>query len=616
MVKEINEVLLGIDEILEKRKQTIKLFSKIAKILAPPPKLKVSEWADRYRKLSQESSAEPGQWRTDRAPYQREIMDSVNDPDVESVVVMSSAQVGKSEIINNIIGYFIDHDPYPMLLLQPTLEMAQAYSKDRIAPMIRDTPVLSDKISDARSRDGDNTLLHKKFPGGHITIVGANSPAGLASRPVRVVLADEVDRFPVSAGAEGDPLSLAHKRTKTFWNRKKVSVSTPTVKDLSRIEAEYEDSTKEQWCVSCPSCGKFQPYEWKNIRFDPVGMVCVNCNELHKEHEWKTRPGKWIARRQSKKRGFHLNALASPWESWENIIEEFKDAKKKGVELLKTWTNTTLGETWADKTGEHDIEALLNRREDYGAELPDDVLVLTAGVDVQDDRLEVEIVGWGIDERSWGISYQTFYGDPGQEEVWNTLDDFLLKEWKFGDGSSLGLSAACVDSGGHFTTEVYRFCKAREHRRIFAIKGVGGDKAYINKATRNNRERAALFPIGVNAGKNLITSRLQLKSEYDAGYCHFPIDENRNYDETYFVGLTSEKKKLRYIRGQAVIEWVKQGNVRNEPFDLRNYATAALKILNPQMEVLEEKRKAGLSIAHSQKPIQRKRRRRVVSKGL
>lgn len=610
------ERLEALQEIEVNRKKTAELFRGLARILAPPPKLKVSEWADRYRKLSQESSAEPGQWRTDRAPYQREIMDAVNDPDVENVVVMSSAQVGKSEILNNIIGYFIDHDPYPMLLLQPTLDLAQAYSKDRIAPMIRDTPVLSEKIGDARSRDGDNTLLHKKFPGGHITIVGANSPSGLSSRPIRIVLADEVDRFPVSAGTEGDPLSLAHKRTKTFWNRKKVSVSTPTVKDLSRIEAEYEDSTMEQWCVSCPSCGFFRPYEWKNIRFDPVGMECLECKELHTEYEWKSRPGKWIARKESKKRGFHLNALASPWETWENIIEEFRDAKKKGVELLRTWTNTTLGETWEDKSGEQDIDSLINRRERYAAEIPDGVLILTAGVDVQDDRLEIEIVGWGLGEVSWGISYQTFYGDPGQLEVWNKLDDFLLKEWAYEDGSKIILSAACIDSGGHFTQEVYQFCKPREHRRVFAIKGVGGDKAYINKAGRNNRERAALFPIGVNAGKALITARLQLKLETDPGYCHFPINEDRNYDESYFIGLTSEKRKLRYVKGQPIIEWVKKSSVRNEPFDLRNYATAALRIANPQMEVLAKRRKTGSSMNQIQKPIQRRRRRRVVSKGL
>ncbi|MFF5994836.1 phage terminase large subunit family protein [Lysinibacillus sp. KU-BSD001] len=242
------------------KKHTLKMFKKLASMIAPPPKLTVSQWADENRVLSKESSAEHGKWNTDRAPYQREIMDSINDPNYEEIVVMSSAQVGKSEIINNIIGYHIDYDPAPMLLMQPTLEMAEAYSKDRIAAMIRDTPSLSKKVNSPKAKDGNNTLLQKKFAGGHLTLVGANSPASLASRPVRIVLADEVDRFPSSAVTEGDPLSLAHKRTKTFWNRKKISVSKPTIKGASRIEAEYEESTKEQWSVSCPSCGMFQPF--------------------------------------------------------------------------------------------------------------------------------------------------------------------------------------------------------------------------------------------------------------------------------------------------------------------------------------------------------------------
>lgn len=598
-------------------RQTASLFRELSKLMSPPPKLKVSEWADQYRKLSPEASAEPGQWRTDRAPYQREIMDSVTDPNVESVIVMSSAQVGKSEIINNIIGYYIDYDPSPMLLLMPTLEMAQSYSKDRLAAMIRDTPALAEKISDAKSRDGDNTLLHKKFPGGHISLVGANSPSSLASRPIRIVLSDEVDRFPLSAGTEGDPLTLAHQRTKTFWNRKKVSVSTPTVKGASRIESEYEDSTMEQWSVSCPSCGVFQPYEWGKIRFDPVGMECIDCKEHHGEYEWKSRPGKWIARQESEKRGFHLNALASPWESWTNIIKEFREAKRKGIETLKTWTNTTLGESWEDQHEEQDIGALLKRRGKYLADIPDGVLVLTAGVDVQNDRLEVEIVGWGMDEISYGISYQTFYGDPGQNEVWDNLDHFLQKEWSFEDGVKIIISATCVDSGGHYTQEVYRFCQEREHRRIFAIKGKGGiGIPFIGKATRNNRERAALFTIGVDDGKETIISRLKVDYEDKPGYCHFPINEERGYDEMYFKGLTSEKRRIRYVKGQPKVEWVKKNSVRNEPLDLRNYATAAFKILNPLMDVLNERRKAGASFTRVQAQGPKKKRRRVMSKGI
>ncbi|GAK06048.1 phage terminase, large subunit [Geomicrobium sp. JCM 19037] len=392
--------------------KTQKLFTQIATIMAPPPELTVSEWADNYRFLSAESSAEPGKWNTDRAPYQREIMNAVNDPETETIAVMTSSQVGKTEIINNIIGYYVAYDPAPMLLVQPTEAMAQAYSKDRLAPMIRDTPVLTDKISEVKAKDSSNTQSHKKFPGGHISLVGANAPSSLASRPIRILLADEVDRFPVSAGNEGDPLSLAAKRTKTFWNKKKIYVSTPTVKEASRIESEYQDSTQEQWCLSCPSCGYFQPLRWAQIRFEDVTMECKYCKENHTEIEWKDRPGEWIAGADHNgKRGFHLNALASPWETWGNIISDFKDAKARGKDVLKTWVNTSLGESWEDDTPDVEEEMLMKRRERYHAELPKGVLLLTAAVDVQDDRLEVEVVGWGAGKESWGITYQQFYGE-------------------------------------------------------------------------------------------------------------------------------------------------------------------------------------------------------------
>lgn len=600
------------------QKQTLNLFRKAAGVVAPPPKLTVSQWADSHRVLSKESSAEPGKWNTDRAPYQREIMDSISDPETDEIVVMSSAQVGKSELINNIIGYYIDYDPSPMLLMQPTLEMAEAYSKDRIAPMIRDTPTLTKKVNSPKAKDGNNTLLQKKFAGGHLTLVGANSPASLASRPVRIVLADEVDRFPSSAGTEGDPLSLAQKRTKTFWNYKWITVSTPTIKGASRIEMEYEESTKEQWSVSCPSCGKLQPYSWPQIRFDSVAMECVHCKEQHAEVEWKSRPGQWIARNpEATKRGFHLNALASPWEKWSRIIEEFKSAKRKGTENLKTWVNTTLGESWEDKTNDQDHEKLISRRIRYNCDVPKEALVLTAGVDVQDDRLEVEVVGWAINDVSYGINYKIFYGDPGQDAVWNQVDAFLMNDFIRNDGVTLNISAVCIDSGGHYTNEVYDFCKAREHRRIFAIKGKGGAGiAYINKPNKVGRQSVHLFTIGVNEGKDIIYSRLKNEFEDKPGYCYFPVEKEKGYDEAYFVGLTAERKVTRFVGSALKIDWVKRSsNIRNEPLDLRNYALAAFRILNPDMKYLAENQLTG-NVFNQTVKRKKKRRKGVLSKGV
>ncbi|WP_438449403.1 phage terminase large subunit family protein, partial [Gorillibacterium sp. sgz5001074] len=468
-------------------------------------------------------------------------------------------------------------------------------SKDRLQPMIRDTPALNGKVKDVKSRGSENTILHKKFPGGHITLVGANAPSTLASRPIRIVFCDEVDRYPASAGAEGDPVALAAKRTTTFWNRKLVLVSTPTVKGVSRIEKAYENSTKEQWCLPCPSCGELQPLTWGQTIFkadgpDQVQSVehcCRECGALHGEYEWKAGIGQWIAREPERKtRGFHLNELVSPWKRWEEIVSDFLKAKDSPEEL-KTWVNTSLGETWEEQGEQVDENELVKRREQYAASVPDPVLVLTAGVDVQNDRFEVEVVGWGVGKESWGIEYRIIYGDPAKPEIWHQLDEYLGRTWRRADGSGITVSCTCIDSGGHHTTDVYRFCVKRETRRIFAIKGEGGDgKAFVGRVSRTARENCALFLIGVDGGKVTLLTRLKNKFEGTEGYCHFPIKAECGYGEEYFKGLTSEKQVIRFHKGRPRLEWIKVGKVRNEPLDVRNYATAALEILNPNLEML------------------------------
>lgn len=604
-------------------KKTKKLFKDLAKIVAPPPELSVSEWADMYRKLSSEASAEPGQWRTDRAPYQRKIMDEINNPEVETIVLMTSAQVGKTEVILNTIGYHIDYDPSPIMVMQPTVDMAKTFSKTRLAPMLRDTPVLRGKVADAKSRDSGNTILEKSFPGGVVVMVGANAPASLASRPIRILLADEVDRFPVSAGTEGDPLSLAEKRTTTFSNRKKIFVSTPTIKGASRIETAFEGSSKEHWNLPCPSCGEYQPLRWGQIKFEyddelqevkSVHHACKYCGAMHGEFEWKAGEGKWVAENPNSKsvKGFHLNEFASPWKRWEEIVKDFKDAKREGIESLKVWVNTSLGETWEEKGDGLESDNLFNRREMYGCEVPDEVAVLTAGVDVQDNRLEYEIVGWGPTKESWGIKYGVIMGDPGQNFVWKALDDVLFAEYTRKDGSKLQIMSTCVDSGGHHTQSVYRYCKEREHHRVWAIKGIGGSgHSFIKRPKRRDQNGVWLFTIGVDVGKDMVVSRLKATKEQN-GYCHFPLEEDKGYDEEYFKGLTSEHRVTRYKNGQPQIKWeLKKGVTRNEPFDLRNYATAALEILNPNLEQVQKRLNGEQPM-----PVKRKRRRRVLSRGI
>lgn len=606
--------------------KTINLFHKIAKIIAPPPILKISEWADRYRRLSAEASAEPGQWNTDRAPYQKEIMNAVNDNECGEVIIMSSAQVGKTEIILNILGYFIDYDPAPIMVVQPTLEMAQTFSKDRLAPMIRDTPVLKSKVRDARSKISENTILHKKFPGGHITIVGANSAAGLASRPIRVLLCDEVDRYPASAGAEGSPVELAEKRTNTFWNRKKIKVSTPTIKNVSKIESEYEKSSMEEWCLPCPCCGEYQPLNWRQIKFEDITMECKYCGERFTEVEWKSGKGKYIAGNNNKKvRGFHLNELASPWKRWDEIIDDFKKAKENSKKMgsqepLKVWINTALGETWEEKGESVNESSISQRCEVFDSELPKGVLILTAGVDVQKDRFEIEIVGWGRGYESWGIKYEKLFCDMTKQSAWDFLEEYLQKEYYFADGTGLLVACTFIDTGGLYTTDTYKFLKNmnRKQRNIFGIKGMGGmGLPLLYKSSVNNSEKVRIFILGVDAGKEMIMSRLRIK-EPSSGYCHFPKSVEKGYDEEYFKGLTSEQRVIKNKKnGDRELIWVKKSNsVRNEPLDIRNYATAAVELLRPNWDVLERKINMGINYMKKSDRPMAKKRNGVIKKGI
>lgn len=601
--------------------KTIKLFQLIAKIVSPPPILTVSQWADRYRRLSAESAAEPGQWNTNRAPYQREIMDAVNDPMVEEIVIQSSAQVGKTELILNIIGYYIDYDPAPMLVVQPTVEMGQTFSKDRLAPMIRDTPTLTGKVHDVKSKTSGNTILHKTFPGGHVTIAGANSAASLASRPVRIVLMDEIDRYPASAGTEGNPIKLAEKRTTAFWNKKKIKVSTPTMKGSSQIEKEFQSGSMEEWCVPCPCCGKYQPYEWERIRFSDVTMECKYCEEHISEVEWKQGQGKFIAKHpeQLRKRSFHLNELASPWTHWPSIIREWKEAEKErkengDINKLKTFINTVLGETWEERGKSADDDSLLSRKERYEAELPEGVLLLTAAVDVQDDRFEIEIVGWGRGYESWGIQYEKLFGDLEKEEIWNRLEVYLDKEFYFISGASLLIARTCIDTGGHFTTECYKFLKRMEKKgkRISGVKGFARENMgipLIHKLSTNNEYHVKVFILGVDSGKEIVVSRLSTLEE-GPGYCHFPINSERGYTKNVIKGFNSEQRVTEMKDGRAVIKWKKKSGIRNEPLDLRVYNTAAVEILRPDFEVLEKKIKAGINYM-KKTPIKTKKKRKT-----
>ena len=560
--------------------------------MKPPPNLKIDEWADKHRRLSPESSAEPGLWSTDRASYQRGMMQAISDPKIENIVFMTGAQIGKTEIINNSVGYYVSQDPSPMLVVQPTLELAKMWSSDRLSPMLRDTPILKNLVKDPRSRDSGNTIYQKQFPGGYIAIVGANSPSGLAARPIRCVFLDEVDRYPASAGSEGDPIELSKARTKTFtYNRKIIMVSTPTNKGASRIESAFEESDKRFYYVPCPDCKHEQKLIWSNVNWeeDKPDTACYVCEECGSAWDDAMRyraikNGNWVATEDfNGTAGFHINGIYSPWTPLSEAVRSFLVAKKM-PDTLRVFVNTYLAETWEDQGERVDDYAVAERAEPFGDKLDSNIMILTCGVDVQDDRLELEVVGWGKDEESWSVDYRTLYGDPSTPHLWNDLENILKNIYETEDGRQLQIRSACIDSGGHYTQAVYNFVRPREGRRIFAIKGMGGEsRPIVSRPTRNNIGKIPLFSVGVDTTKELVYARLKMKED-GAGFCHFP----NKYDAEYFKQITAEKIVTRYHKGFARRDWVKI-RPRNEALDCRVYAVAAFSVLNTDVNKLADR---------------------------
>lgn len=564
-----------------------RLIADLLPIIRPPPRLTVSQWADRHRMLSAESSAEPGRWSTDRAPYQRGIMDALTDPTVREVWVMKSAQVGWTEILNNLIGFHVHQDPSPILLVQPTIDIAEAYSKDRLAPMIRDTPALGARIADPKSRDSGNTLLHKSFPGGHITIAGANAPSGLASRPIRVVLFDEIDRYPLTAGSEGSPINLARKRTAAFWNRRIAGGSTPTVKGASQIEARFEASDQRYLMVACSHCGKEQRLVWAQVQWtgnDPrtARYCCLHCGVLWSDGERLEnvaragRENRWVATKPFNGiAGFHINELYSPFVRLAEMVDGFLEAKKL-PETLQTFVNTSLAETWEQLGETVEPGSLLERRESYGPEqLPAGIRFLTVGGDVQTDRVELQLQGWGIGEENWIIEQAVIRGDPEGSQLWREVDEYLLRRYAIEDGRELPVDAVCIDSGGLSTQAVYQFVVTRKRRRVWAVKGMGGPGrlAWPKRASKTPKSRAMVYVLGVDTIKATLYGRLQKVTDAGAGYIHLPASA----DEEFCRQLTSEKAITKYVRGRPALVWQPRAKgIAQEAQDCWVYGYAAM----------------------------------------
>lgn len=569
--------------------------------MKPDPLLTVSEWADKYRMLSQRASAEPGQWRTSRTPYLQDIMDclSATDP-TQTVIFCSGAQTGKTEAGNNWLGYVIDHAPGPIMAVQPTVEMAKRNSKQRIEPLISECPRLRERVKPSRARDSGNTILTKEFPGGVMVLTGANSAVGLRSLPARYLFLDEIDAYPGDVDGEGDPVALAEARARTFARRKIFKVSTPTIAGRSRIAAAYEDSDQRRYEVPCPHCGTYQAIVWKNIKW-PDGkpseavLICEGCQRAIQEH-YKTKmlaKGRWVARkpeRANKKTvGFHLSSLYSPvgWFSWADAAELWEQAQGNQMRL-RSFVNTVLGETWKEKGEAPDWHRLYERRESYEFNrVPAGAVFITAGADIQKERIECEIVAWGADKQSWSLDYRVFAGDTSGEAVWKDLFAVLNETFPCEDGGGqMPIRLMAIDSGFN-TQAVYNQVRKFPSNRVIAVKGsawldtIIGKPAAVDVDTRGRtiRRGVRIWSVGTNLIKTELYGWLRLDAptdgdEYPPGYCHFP-----EYDSEYFKMLTAEQIVLRQTRnGGRKYEWEKIRD-RNESLDTRVYARAAACLL-------------------------------------
>ncbi len=563
--------------------------------IRPEPDLLVSEWADRYRILTQVSSAEPGRWSTDRTPYLREIMDNLSPSSpVFDTTVMKGAQTGGTEAGNNWVGYVIHQAPGPMLYVQPTVESVKKYSKMRIAPMFEGTPVLAERIKSARKRDSGNTLLMKEFSGGVLILTGANSGVGLRSMPARFLFEDEIDAYPQDVDGEGGPLELAEKRTSTFRNRKIYRVSTPTILELSPIYDKYLAGDQRKYFVPCPYCEEMQFLVWRMEDGEPGGIVwpqerpqeakyqCRHCGKLIDEYRktWMFANGEWRpqATCDPRVRSYHLPSYYSPYgwpgSSWPALSEKWMRGHKNPTKL-KVFMNTEMGWPFEDRSARRvDEHILLNRKEAYGAFVPNNVAAITLGADVQGDRIECELVGWGRDEESWSLGYYVLTGDATRPEVWARFDKILTEQYENEAGISLPVKAACVDA--NFSTQaVVTFCGQRFNRRVWACRGMAGQRPiWPHKPGKSKYNNQPLFTLGVDAAKSVIYARLKVDKP-GPSYCHFPLREE--YDRDHFEQLTAEVCVTVYDKALPRNVWKKKNaGARNEALDCRGYAYAAL----------------------------------------
>ena len=580
------------------------VISRSMRYWRPPRRLKLSEWADEHFYLSAESAAQPGRWTT--LPYQRGIMDAITDPRVERVSLRKSSRVGATKMMNATVGYYMHQDPCPIMVVQPTIQDAEGYSKEEIAPMLRDCPVLAALVPEARAKNSNNTLQHKAFPGGVLSIVGANSGRGFRRVGVKVLLADEIEIYPASAGTEGDPLSLAIRRTQTYWDRKVFVASSPGIAGRSRITQMFEAGDQRLFFVPCPQCQHmdflvFRQSEaghfmlWPEGRPEEAHFVCSKngCVIEHQHKRTMVERGEWRAQAPfAGHASFHIWAAYSysANATWGDLATEFVAANKAGAEKLKTFVNTALGETWQERGDAPDHEKLYTRRETYPiGTVPKGVIFVTAGVDVQRDRLVCEVVGWGENRQSWSIAAEVLPGDTSGEVVWARLDELLDAPWPGEDGVLFTIKMLAIDSGFN-TQQVYNWARRHPMSRVIACKGSASANVLIGSpsavdVTVRGRKLARGYKVwttGVSIGKAELFGwlrqdppSLENGGEWPHGYCHFP-----EYAEDFFLQMTAEQLVPVVKRsGHTSFEWQLIGGRQNHFLDCRILARAAASLL-------------------------------------
>lgn len=577
-----------------KNETVTQVFTDALASAIPAAALTVSAWAETFRYLSPERSARPGRWHNNVVPYLRGIMDAATTPEVSEVVLVKSSQVAGTEALNNIIGYYIHIDPSPILYVCESEFKAEAWSSESLAPMIRDTPALAALVAEPKNRDSGNKITSKKFPGGRLSIAWATSPATLSSRPCRIVLFDEVDGF--APTKEGDAVGLGEARTKTFSNRKVFKISSPRNRTplnpddpdspkLSPIERAYMLTDQRKFYVPCPHCGEFQTLTWGHVQWEAdapheAWYACVSgCLIEHEDKAEMLARGEWRAHAPfAGKVGYFINELCSPFSSWGEMATAFV-AAKKDLSQLKVFVNTRLGEGWEERETVAEIQDLAERAEPAPALLPAAILCLTAGVDVQADRLECQIVGWGLDDEFWSVDYHVLPGDPQQKEVWTQLRDILTADVLHERTGLMRVGAVGVDTG-YLPDMGYRFCRANAGRRFYALKGAHTQGLPIapRAPSRAGKPPTKLYTIGTEAAKDFIHAALQV-TEAGPGFAHFPND----YPEAWFRQLRAEKPINTFIGGRSVRKWVKiKASARNEALDTLVYALAAREIWRPR----------------------------------